>query len=300
MSLSQNGWPVYERGNHDDLVAIPKIIGRVREGDVSWIFANFVDRFDRSVEDVDAGRDEWGWAARPVRGYSTIISNHASGTAIDINAVQHGIGLEGTFSAKQEKAIRTLLKRYKGAIRWGGDYDDRKDEMHFEINVSQARLAQIVKELRNPKPVIPAKAPAKEAVAKATPKRSDAVEAIQRALRIAGYYSGWIDGIAGPMYTASVKKYQSGQRAPYKLVADGKWGSTTQDHFEWVKSLQNGMNKWYVPSGAKLFIDGDYSTVTVKRVKTLMTRHKGNRYKGRVDGIPGSVFCKMIGIITYP
>lgn len=300
MSQSQNGWPVYAQGNDSDLVAIPKIIGRVRKGDVAWIFTDFVNRFDRTVEDVDAGKDEWGWAARPVRGYTSIISNHASGTALDINAVQHGIGLEGTFTAKQEATIRSLMKRYKGAIRWGGDYDDRKDEMHFEINVTPAKLAQIVNALRNPVTVVPTKAPVKKPVAKATPKPSEAVEKVQRQLRVAGYYTGTIDGIAGPMYASSIKKYQTAQRSPFKLVADGKWGPTTQRHFEWVKSLQAAMNKWYVPSGAKLFVDGDYGVIVVSRVKALMTRHKGVRYKGRVDGNPGALFCKMIGINPHP
>lgn len=300
MSVSQNGWPTYEEGTNSNLVAIPKILGRVRKGDVAWIFTDLVERYDRSVEDVDEGRDDWGFAPRPVRGGSEP-SNHASGTAIDINAVQHGIGLEGTFSAKQEKAIQNLIQYYKGALRWGGSYDERKDEMHWEINVSPSRLAEIVSELKGN--VSPTKTPAK--IVKKTPSLakipySKSVENVQRALRKAGYYNGYLDGIAGPMYTSSVKSYQNGQKSPFSLYADGNWGSKTQAHFDWVKSLQTSMNKWYVPSGAKLFIDGDYGNVTISRVRTLMKRHHGVRYKGAVDGKPGQVFCTMIGIKTHP
>ncbi len=293
MSVSQNGWPTYEEGTHSDLVAIPKIAGRVRKGDVAWIFTDLVDRYDRSVEDIDVGKDDWGFSPRPVRGFTAIMSNHASGTAIDINAVQHGIGLYGTFTAKQVKAIEALVKHYKGAIRWGGSAEyTRKDEMHFEINVSPARLAQIVKELRSPHP---SKTPSKTTV-----KSSKNVENIQRALRIAGYYTGLIDGIDGPMYKASVKSYQRSQKAPFKLVVDGNWGPSTQRHFDWVKSLQTAMNKWYVPSGTKLFIDGDYGNVTISRIKALMKRHQGVRYRGAVDGKPGKVFCAMLEIPTHP
>lgn len=297
MSTSQNGWPAYSEGTHSDLVAIPKILGRVRKGDVAWIFTDLVERYDRSVEDVDLGRDDWGFSPRPIRGSSTVISNHASGTAIDINALQHGIGLYGTFSVKQVKAIEALIKRYKGAIRWGGsDEYTRKDEMHFEINVSPARLAQIVKELKAPA-VVPTKTPVK------TPAKvigSKDVEKTQRALRTAGYYEGWIDGIAGPIFKSSVKAYQRGQKSPFKLVADGNWGPATQRHFDWVQSLQVAMNKWYTPSEAKLFVDGDYGNVTISRVRSLMKRHSGARYKGRTDGLPGSVFCRMLGIPTHP
>src|SRR5690606_31867666 len=60
MATSQNGWPVYTSGSHPDLVAIPKVVGRVRRGDVATVFTYLVDRFDREVEDVDVGADEWG------------------------------------------------------------------------------------------------------------------------------------------------------------------------------------------------------------------------------------------------
>lgn len=147
MATSQNGWPVYTSGTHPDLVAIPKILGRVRRGDVATIFTYLVNRFDREVEDVDAGRDDWGYAYRAVRGKTSGYSNHASATAIDLNATRHPLGKAGTFSAAQVRAIRSILGTLGGVVRWGGDYSGRKDEMHFEINANAARVAQVARSL---------------------------------------------------------------------------------------------------------------------------------------------------------
>ncbi len=69
-------------------------------------------------------------------------SNHGSGTAVDLNWKSHPLGAVGTHNAAQVAAIRRILKRYTmdgvQLIRWGGDYPDRKDEMHFEINVRES------------------------------------------------------------------------------------------------------------------------------------------------------------------
>lgn len=143
MATSQNGWPVYTSGSHPDLVAIPKIIGRVRRGDVAKILTYLVTRFDREVEDVDAGADDWGYAYRAIRGKTSGYSNHASATALDLNATRHPLGKVGTFTASQVAAIRRILASLGGVVRWGGDYSGRKDEMHFEINAGPARVAQV-------------------------------------------------------------------------------------------------------------------------------------------------------------
>jgi hypothetical protein len=148
MATSQNGWPVYTSGSHPDLVAIPKIIGRVRKGDVATIFTYLVTRFDREVEDVDAGADDWGYAYRAIRGKTSGYSNHASATAIDLNATRHPLGKVGTFSATQRAAIRRILNDLEGVVRWGGDYSGRKDEMHFEINASASAVARVAAKIR--------------------------------------------------------------------------------------------------------------------------------------------------------
>lgn len=148
MATSQNGWQVYTSGAHPDLIAIPKVVGRVRRGDVATIFTYLVDRFDREVEDVDVGRDEWGYAYRAIRGKTSGYSNHASATALDLNAMQHPLGRVNTYTPSQRAALRRILNDLEGVVRWGGDYSGRKDEMHFEINASAAAVARVAGEIR--------------------------------------------------------------------------------------------------------------------------------------------------------
>lgn len=286
MSTSTNGWDVIPTGTDSRLVAIPKVAGRVRKGDVEFIFKRLIALFDSLVEDVDLGEDDWGYANRPVRG-GTTPSDHASGTAIDLNATQHPIGRAGTFSTKELAAIHKIVKDLKGAVEWGGVWD-RPDEMHFSINVSEAKLASIVKSLK-----------AADA-AKVAPKADPVIEERQRRLRTAGYYTGPVNGLKSTAYTNAIKKYQKGQKAPYKLLADGIWGATTEAHYKWVKALQTKINAFGSTSGSKLYVDGDYGQVTILKVKSLQTKYRGSRYKGKVDGIPGSVFCKMLGIAVHP
>ena len=141
---SQNGWPVHV--NQSKLVPLSYVTGRVASGDVHTILAHFCAWFDRNVEPITKGHS-WGYAYRAIRGQSSGYSNHASGTAIDLNAPKHPLGASGTFTAAQAAAIRKQLERYDGALRWGGDYNGRKDEMHVEINCNAAKLRQVVKSL---------------------------------------------------------------------------------------------------------------------------------------------------------
>ena len=80
-----------------------------------------------------------------VRGSTDRLSCHASGTAIDLNATQHPLGAIGTFPADKVPMIRALAKKY--GLAWGGDYRNRKDEMHFEINVNAEKAAKLITKL---------------------------------------------------------------------------------------------------------------------------------------------------------
>jgi hypothetical protein len=139
MSTSQNGWPALAADS-------PKLVSwkipgnrrkiRLRNGSAGFLLIHLALWFDNRIEDVDAGiLDDWGYAYRPVRGYSNTLSNHSSGTAMDLNATQHVLGREDTFSNAEEKLIIQRVDHFfAGTIRWGGQYRGRKDEMHFEIN----------------------------------------------------------------------------------------------------------------------------------------------------------------------
>jgi len=139
MATSQNGWPALA-GDSSKLYTwnIPTKQGvvriRMRNGSAGFLLAFFVSWFAAVIQPV-IGKilDDWGYAYRAVRN-ATDLSNHASGTAVDLNALQHVLGKRGTFATWQVRLIhRFLTRRMKGCIRWGGDYLRRADEQHIEI-----------------------------------------------------------------------------------------------------------------------------------------------------------------------
>ena len=126
---------------------------RLRKGSPGAILVHFAAWFDKNIEDIEAGQlDDWGYAERPIRGSTTTLSNHASGTAMDLNSTKHPLGARNTFSDAQERKIRAKLKDYNGCIRWGGDYTNRADEMHFEIDRDVAACDAALKKVTTPAP----------------------------------------------------------------------------------------------------------------------------------------------------
>ncbi|UPU15947.1 L-alanyl-D-glutamate peptidase [Stenotrophomonas virus Jojan60] len=153
MAVSQNGWgAAYQVGNTvrdvPPLTKLSWITGSVRSGDVWTVLNEVARRFNNEVEKINPA-ESWGYAPRPIRGSSTTLSNHASGTAVDFNAPRHPLGAVNTFSTAQRAAIRRILKDLGGVVRWGGDYTGRKDEMHFEINASAAAVKKVANQIRN-------------------------------------------------------------------------------------------------------------------------------------------------------
>ena len=152
MPTSQNGYPA----NNIALTDVQVIPGttrriRLRKGTTGWMLRDFAAWFDKYVESIDTDKemDDWGYAERTIRGDSTTLSNHASGTAIDLNATQHPLGTSvlSTFTQTQVDRIHARLRRYEGCIRWGGDYSGRKDSMHFEINKPQNTVDAVYRKL---------------------------------------------------------------------------------------------------------------------------------------------------------
>lgn len=106
---------------------------RLRFGAPGLLLVEFAAWFDMNIERIDTDQlDDWGYAERPIRGGQEL-SNHASGTALDLNALKHPMGMRDTFSRDQANAIRHWLSFHEHCVRWGGDYKIRPDEMHFEI-----------------------------------------------------------------------------------------------------------------------------------------------------------------------
>jgi hypothetical protein len=151
--VSQNGWPV-DPPRQSRLIPGTNTKVIVADGPAGDVLLHVLAQVDRRVEDIDLKStkgelDDWGYANRPVRG-STAVSNHASATAVDINATRHPLGAAGTFSPAQVQEIHNILNEVDGTVRWGGDYSGRKDEMHFEINAPQAKVADVAARLPPP------------------------------------------------------------------------------------------------------------------------------------------------------
>lgn len=141
MAFSQNGWYA---GQDVSRVSLPvpgtNVPLTVHSGSAGLILIWFAENFNRLVEPISnaAGHtDDGGFNYRPIAG-SVQLSNHSSATAIDLNWNKHPLGAVGTFTSAQVAAIHSILSRSHGSLRWGGDYTGRKDEMHAEINTSQA------------------------------------------------------------------------------------------------------------------------------------------------------------------
>lgn len=156
MATSQNGFPALSPDSPKlynwTIPAGPREAERylrLRNGSVGLLLIHLALWFDAEIEDVDGGRlDDWGYAYRPVRGYSSTLSNHSSGTAIDLNATKHVLGKEDTFSKEEERRIINRVDNFfEGTIRWGGQYRGRKDEMHFEIDAPFSECERVARRL---------------------------------------------------------------------------------------------------------------------------------------------------------
>lgn len=149
MRSSQNGWPASKDPEEIQIVSkrVPGTGLKLRvAAPVAPLLIAFARDFHKEIERINEGQlDDWGYAYRDIRGASTL-SNHASGTAIDLNATQHPLGAENTFTDEQARTIRRLCRKY--GLRWGGDYRNRKDEMHFEIAMNAAQVANLIRTLR--------------------------------------------------------------------------------------------------------------------------------------------------------
>ena len=142
---SANGWPASKDPNEiaikPFLVKGTKI--KLRANKVAGqLLAAFAAEFHEKVEAIDNGKlDDWGYCYRSIRNSASSLSNHASGSAIDLNSSKHPLGKEDTFTKAQQKTIQELIKKY--GLAWGGNYKKRKDDMHFELACSPDEAAAL-------------------------------------------------------------------------------------------------------------------------------------------------------------
>jgi len=146
---SPNGWPASENrkalGIETFTVQGTKIRFACAKA-VAPILISFAKDFHELVEPIDEGQlDDWGYAFRMTRGSDKVLSNHSSGTAVDLNATKHPLGKSNTFTKEQRNTIQLLLVKY--GLAWGGNYKKRKDEMHFEIAMNKNQVQDKIKQL---------------------------------------------------------------------------------------------------------------------------------------------------------
>ena len=146
---SPNGWPASEDrkaiGIQSFVIPGTKLKIACAQA-VAPILVAFCKEFHELVEPIDQGQlDDWGYAFRMTRGSDKVLSNHSSGTAVDLNALKHPLGKSNTFNKEQCNIITLLITKY--GLAWGGHYKKRKDEMHFEIKMDKEQVKQKIKQL---------------------------------------------------------------------------------------------------------------------------------------------------------
>ncbi len=154
---SYNDWPV---GSPASTIGVswytvpgtsPTVYLQVRSGDVATVMMYVASRFNAEVEYlVDDYSSAYSY--RMNVNNPSVWSNHASGTAMDLNFNQHpnGVAVSRTFTSGQVSAIRKILDDCNGVMFWGGDYTGTVDAMHFEIDVppGDSRLSSLAARIR--------------------------------------------------------------------------------------------------------------------------------------------------------
>lgn len=100
------------------------------------------DQFVKTFDDWEKAKLSsrilsWGgsWVTRYMRGSRTKLSNHAWGTAFDINVAWNMLGARPAM-ADHIGSVRDLVGiAYDNGLFWGGWFQGRQDGMHFEARV---------------------------------------------------------------------------------------------------------------------------------------------------------------------
>jgi hypothetical protein len=145
---SQNGWTASADPKEIGIGSFPVPGTKIKlrcAAPVAPLLVTFAAEFHQHIEPIDEGTlDDWGYAFRNVRGSTDKLSNHSSGTAIDLNATKHPLGHAGTFTPMQSVLIEALCKKY--GLTWGEKWK-RPDGMHFEISLNPAKCAELIEKL---------------------------------------------------------------------------------------------------------------------------------------------------------
>ena len=148
--VSQNGWGVLSTTS---TLLRPWTIGPVtltgRTGAAGFVLGHYALWYHEEIErlwphDMPDHDDHWH-GMRQIGG-TNVWSNHASATAIDLNAARHPQGTEPeqTFTSVQCRRIRTKMDDKYPVLKWGGDFNTTPDPMHVEIrDLDEASKAEV-------------------------------------------------------------------------------------------------------------------------------------------------------------
>jgi len=132
--FSQNKWPASpdpaKIGIRRFAVSLKKGVDSIDlHPQIAQPLIDMIKWWDQNIEPVSVIHGH-NWREIAGKKGTGKLSNHSSGTAIDINPDLHPLGGEGTVPAHKRSAL--LQKAASLGLRWGGSYPGRKDEMHFE------------------------------------------------------------------------------------------------------------------------------------------------------------------------
>jgi hypothetical protein len=203
---SQNGYSIDPTLISKFTVPGTAVTLNLRKGATSVILLDFAAWFAREIEPLKQA-ECGGYNNRPIAGSKTK-SNHASGTAEDLNWNEHPRGNRDTFTPAEQAKIRARLKYYEGVLRWGGDYvSATDDDMHFEINKGIADATRVAQKINDDKK--PARQPVKMSLDVEIPqlKQGDddsklpGYNLVARIQRLTGAKA---DGVWGPATTNAI------------------------------------------------------------------------------------------------
>lgn len=323
MAVSQNGF----RANDRSLIASYSIPGgkvALRKGDVATVLVYFAKRFHSEVEPLK-WPGCWGYAERKIRGGSSL-SNHASGTALDLNAPAHWLGASGTFSASQVRAIDGILRDCDGVLRHGKDYRGRKDEMHVEINKGTSAVKSLANKIKAGKKPGPSggatsggssgggssygSASAKHEVGSRIMRKycgGTDVQWLQRRLTKVGHKISDIDSLFGPAVEKAVKAFQKAAgiavdgdvgpdtiealRAAKVVAADPKPSKPSESK---APNFPLPSGHWYGPESSDSRNHSGYYPKDRQGIKRFQQKLKDRGWTIGVDGRFGSATKKIV------
>jgi hypothetical protein len=150
-----NGWPASPSLLTRTIVVEGAAFRVADNRDVETVFVYLLTRYALTVEPL-YGSQCGGFNYRPNRNNPSVLSNHSSATAVDVNSLKHPNGVEAsrTFTAAQIAAVHAILASVPelgDLIHWGGDWHPplTPDPMHFELhNHDLALLARVADRIR--------------------------------------------------------------------------------------------------------------------------------------------------------